>query len=159
MAQSDAFALQNSGLNNFLFAEVGSEMNGSQLTMLSLLARLGKDPWTEAARLTRMPRATIVDYLTNSISQMPMCPQALTDARATAARLSLLLPSQAATLTRGVVPPDGKSRVPKWVPLAVFFAVLAAGVAYEMVASVTTPASTVMPLAGQPIGPLPSPSN
>ena len=38
MTTSDAFALKNSGLNAFLFAEVGTELNGSPLTILSVLA-------------------------------------------------------------------------------------------------------------------------
>ena len=42
MANSDAFALKNSGLNDFLFAVVGSEINGTPLTILSVLARLGE---------------------------------------------------------------------------------------------------------------------
>ena len=44
MAQSDVFALNNSGLEPFLFAEVGDELNGLGLTVLSVLARLGHDP-------------------------------------------------------------------------------------------------------------------
>ena len=67
MSNSNAFALKNSGLNDFLFAEVGSEVNGSRLTILSMLARLGKDPWAEAARLARLPKSSIIDDLANSI--------------------------------------------------------------------------------------------
>ena len=44
MASTDAFTLKNSDLNAFLYADVGTEMNGSVLTMLSVLARLGQDP-------------------------------------------------------------------------------------------------------------------
>ncbi len=50
MTSTDAFALKNSDLNTFLFADVGTELNGSALTILSVLARLGEDPWAEAAR-------------------------------------------------------------------------------------------------------------
>ena len=94
MSHSDAFALKNTGLDAFLFAEVGAELNGSQLTILSVLARLGQDPWTEAARWSRMPKPAIIDCLAHNISQMPLCPEALVDARTTAARLILLLPSR-----------------------------------------------------------------
>jgi len=48
MPQSDAFALENSGPNQFLFAQVGKEVNGSPLIILSVMARLGQDPWIEA---------------------------------------------------------------------------------------------------------------
>jgi hypothetical protein len=44
MSTSNAFALKNSGLNEFLFAEVGIEANGTPLTILSVLARLGLVP-------------------------------------------------------------------------------------------------------------------
>jgi hypothetical protein len=50
VSRPDHVALQNSDLNPFLYADVGTELNGSTLTMLSVLARLGKDPWVEAAR-------------------------------------------------------------------------------------------------------------
>src|SRR5271163_535283 len=92
MEQSDVFALKNSGLDAFLFAEVGDELNGSGLTVLSVLARLGHDPWTEAARFVGLPKAALIDCLTRSIARMPLCPQALAEARATATRLILLLP-------------------------------------------------------------------
>jgi hypothetical protein len=49
MSRPDVFALQNSSLNSFVFADIGTELNGSNLTILSALSRLGKDPWVEAA--------------------------------------------------------------------------------------------------------------
>jgi hypothetical protein len=142
MSHSDAFALKNSGLNEFLFAEVGSEMNGSPLTILSVLARLGKDPWTEAARLARLPMSSTIDDLANSISQMPLCPQALIDARTTAARLILLLPSQAQSFPKRFALPIGKSTAPRWVPAAIFLTALAFGIAFEMIPP-ATPTGTV----------------
>jgi hypothetical protein len=134
MAQSDAFALQKSGLNSFLFAEVGTELNGSPLTILSVLARLGKDPWAEAARWARLPKAAMIDSLAKCIAQMPLGPQALLDARATAGRLILLLPGQAPGAAAAAAPvqvsggPDGATKIPPWLALAIGLAVLAAGV-------------------------------
>jgi hypothetical protein len=150
MPSSDAFALKNSGLNEFLFAEVGKEVNGSPLTLLSVLARLGQDPWTEAARLTRLPKAALIDSLSNSISQMPLCPQALTEVRSTAARLILLLPSQVLSPLKRETNTVRKSSVPGWVPLAVFAAVLALGIAFEMIPS-ATPTSATTPVADRMI--------
>jgi hypothetical protein len=146
MPRSDAFALKNSGLNEFLFAEVGNEVNGSPLTILSVLARLGQDPWAEAARLAKLPKAKAVDYLANSLSQMPLCPRALIDARATAARITALLPSQSNPQS----PPTGKPLVPRWVPIAVFVAAVVFGIMYEAIPS-ATPASIVTPFAAAPI--------
>ncbi len=141
MSQSDSFALKNSGLNDFLFADVGYEMNGSPLTILSVLARLGKDPWAEAARLAGLPKSSIIDDLANSISKMPLCPQALMDARGTAARLILLLPLQVQSISARASLPVGQSAIPAWVPLAAFLAITAFGVAFQMVAPATSSGS------------------
>jgi hypothetical protein len=138
MATSDAFAFKNSGLNTFLFAEVGQELNGSPLTILSVLARLGKDPWAEAAKWAAMPKAAIIDRLTQSITQMPLCPQALTDARATASRLILLLPSQRVLPSQTATPRQsggtaaGMASVPKWVFVAICAAAVGLGLAFNM---------------------------
>src|SRR5471032_2237722 len=117
MVTSDAFAFKNSGLNAFLFAEVGTELNGSPLTILSVLARLGQDPWAEAAKWAKLPKATMIDRLAQSISQMPLTPQAIREARTTASRLVLLLPSQAARPTE--TPAATKTVVPKWALMAI----------------------------------------
>ena len=52
---SDAFAFRQSGLNEFLFAPVGTEANGMTLSLVSVFARLGNDPWLEAGRLAKLP--------------------------------------------------------------------------------------------------------
>jgi hypothetical protein len=133
MATSDAFAFKNSGLNAFLFAEVGQELNGSPLTILSVLARLGKDPWAEAAKWVGMPKSATIDRLTQSISQMPLCPEALTDARATASRLILLLPSQTSAPRENERPATaGKASVPRWVLVAICLAAIGLGFAFTM---------------------------
>jgi hypothetical protein len=159
MPRSDAFAFKNSGLNEFLFAEVGNEVNGSPLTILSVLARLGKDPWIEAARLARLPKAAIIDYLVGGISQMPLCPQALSNARSTAARVILLLPSQTPSLrTGGETMSIGKTTIPGWVPLAVLFAAVAGVIAFEMIPP-AAPISTFAPLVEPPAVHPPAPAN
>jgi hypothetical protein len=144
MSHSNLSTLKNSGLNKFLFAEVGTELNGSPLTILSMLARLGKDPWAEAARWTRLPKTVMIDCLAGSISQMPLSPQAIIDARITAVRLILLLPSQVQ------LPKNGQDAVvvmsnamPKWLPI-VLLAGLAFGAAFSMT-RLTPSASTAAP--------------
>ena len=92
MKTSDASALHKSDLNPFLFAEVGTELNGSDLTTLSLLARLGSDPWAEAGRLAALPSAAATDWLNERIARTPLSRPALGESRATALRLALLLP-------------------------------------------------------------------
>ncbi len=143
MSQSNAFAFKNSGLNDFLFAEVGTEQNGSPLTVLSILARLGQDPWAEAARWAKLPKAARIDCLANSIAQMPLSSGELNQARTTAARLILLMPSlvpaqpAAGAATTGFTLPFG---VPKWL-----LGVVLAGLAFAVVASAMRPSPPADP--------------
>ena len=151
MSYSDAFALKNSGLNAFLFAEVGTELNGSQLTVLSILARLGQDPWAEAARWAQLPKAAMIDCLVHSIAQMPLCPQALVEARVTASRLALLLPSQNPTARRIDDAAVTSLAMPAWAPLAFFCCALAIGMAVNAML-VPNPAATVSVPIAQTMG-------
>ena len=56
----------------FSYATVGDEDNGVVLTILSVLARCGVDPWNEAARLNELPTGSgdetfdIDDFVTAS---------------------------------------------------------------------------------------------
>lgn len=96
MAHADAFSLQNSELNRFLFADVGIERNGSSLTVLSLLARLNRDPWREAGRLAKLPEAEASDSLARIIATMPASMWRLPEAAVIATRLVDLLPRHTA---------------------------------------------------------------
>lgn len=148
MSTSDVFALDNSGLNTFLFAEVGTETNGSMLTVLSVLARLGQDPWDQAARWAGLPKATIVDRLTECIRQMPLSEQALSDANGTAQRLIQLLPV-ASTLAAGTgFATSSMARLPGWLPILLTAAslVLIIGVLFSQ-ANQTLPASATSAIA------------
>lgn len=147
MSTSDAFALKNSGLNAFLFAEIGTELNGSSLTLLSALARLGQDPWAEAAKWAKLPKAAMIDRLAQVLLQMPLSPQALVEARATASRLVLLLPSQSPRSVPPTVP--SKSLIPRWALVAICCAAVALGFAFNMM-SASAPANQVMPISELP---------
>jgi hypothetical protein len=129
MAHRAPFDLKNSPLNPFLHSEVGLELNGSALTVLSILARLGEDPWTLALSWTKLPKPEIIDSLANRIRQMPLCPQALLDAQGTATRLTSLLPTQNGSLSQGKADQTGTPALPKWGPLAIFYCALAVGMA------------------------------
>jgi hypothetical protein len=146
MAQSDVFALKNSGLEPFLFAEVGDEPNGSGLTVLSLLARLGHDPWAEAARLVDLPKAAAIDSLAGSMARMPVCARVPAEARATAARLILLLPvnNPAPRLSAGIMPQD-LAGLPKWLPMTLLYCALVVGMGLSMIMAPHTEAVTPIP--------------
>ena len=128
MATPDVTALQRSDLNEFLFADVGTEANGMTLSVLSIFARQGNDPWREASRLAELPKAEATDSLARTIAGMPRSLWNLPDAVLIAVRLTGLLPVRPARVTERVV-----GRVPATrtivalacIALAVAFAVAA----------------------------------
>jgi hypothetical protein len=95
VASSDAFTLRRSGRNEFLFAPVGTEANGMTLSVVSLLARLGSDPWLEAGRLAALPQSEATESLAHSIVSMPTSRWSLQSATVIAAGLITLLPTKA----------------------------------------------------------------
>ena len=141
---SDIFAFKTSGLDAFLYADVGAEVNGSTLTILSILARLGKDPWKEAARWAALPQAAAIDSLARSIAEMPLAPSALASARDSATRLVQLLPtngqSSAAT---------SATAAPKLVRITMLYFALAVGIALNVIL-MPKPSSDVPASIGHP---------
>lgn len=104
------YALGNSPFNDFLHAFVGEEVNGVPLTVLSAFVRLGLDPWGEADRLSRMPKAAAAQSIESVIARFPL--GAWTDAESPtiARRLVDCLPASGAA--RGRAPQgasDGKA--------------------------------------------------
>ena len=93
MARSGQTAALPSELNAFLFAPVGTEANGMTLSLLSLFARNGSDPWVEARHLADLPRAEASDRLARAIAAVPHGLAKLPDAVAVAERLIALLPA------------------------------------------------------------------
>jgi hypothetical protein len=79
--------------DEFLYAQLGEEANGMQLSVLSALARQNVDPWEIAQRLTSLPREPAILYLTPLLARTPAGLAAPQD---TAARLIAMLPSQPA---------------------------------------------------------------
>jgi hypothetical protein len=78
MVYSEAFVLRNSDLNKFLFADVGSEPNGMTLSVVSLLARLGHDPWREAGQLaTFWRKSSMWTWPVGTICRAENCTTAL----------------------------------------------------------------------------------
>jgi hypothetical protein len=129
--RSDVFALKKSGLDAFLYADVGPESNGSTLTILSVLARLGKDPWAESARWATLPKAAVIDSLTQSIAQMPFAPSALAGARDSAARLVQLLPMNPQGLRHASAAQPGTA-MPNRVLITILYFAFAVGMALNV---------------------------
>lgn len=82
--------------DEFLFASVGEEHNGMPLSVLSALSRLHIDPWADADRLARLPKASAIAALGQSIALLPLGKWQLSDATAIATRLVELLPKPGA---------------------------------------------------------------
>jgi hypothetical protein len=132
VASPDVTALQRSDLNRFLFADVGTEASGMTLSVVSVLARQGSDPWREAGRLATLPRAEATDSLAHTIADMPTSLWKLPDAVVIAARLIGLLPERPArgldrTVSRGL-----ERTVSRWPAstIAVVLACVAVAIGY-----------------------------
>ena len=92
MTLRPAYSLGHSEFNDFLFASVGEEKNGTELTVLSALARLDLDPWGEAARLSGLTKEAATDALAATIHSLPDGNWKISEARSIAVRLIDRLP-------------------------------------------------------------------
>jgi hypothetical protein len=88
MSMAQAFPPLGQEYEPFLYAVVCDEGDGMPLTVVSALARSGADPWTEAARIARLPKAVALEALARVI---PVRGDA--DGAAIANRLLSLLPA------------------------------------------------------------------
>jgi len=80
--------------DDFLFARIDEAGDAMPLSVLSMLARLDVDPWEEAAKLARLPRAAAAKRLVDFIAATPGAPQ---NAKTISDRLLNLLPSSVST--------------------------------------------------------------
>ena len=87
------YALGHSQYNAFLFAPVGQESTGQELTALTLLTRLGIDPWLEAARLSDLPKDAAARAFAATIVRLPQEDRRGWDAEAIAQRVVNCLPA------------------------------------------------------------------
>jgi hypothetical protein len=96
MPSSDLLALQGTGFDEFLFAAVGTEANGMTLSVVSVFARLGEDPWQAARRLAGLPKSEAIEMLARTIATMPASLWPLPAARPIAERLIASMPKKGA---------------------------------------------------------------
>jgi hypothetical protein len=77
--------------DDFLFAPVGPDFDGTPLTLATVLARLGVDPWEEAAELASLAQEPAMQRLTSRLESMPNAPSTAEDTVNVAMRLLALL--------------------------------------------------------------------
>jgi len=88
-------SLLHSEFDGFLFASIGAERNNAMpISVLSALARLELDPWTEAGELARLPRDVATKRLTALLVRLPAGLGLPQDSAALADHLIMLLPSR-----------------------------------------------------------------
>jgi hypothetical protein len=92
MALRTEYGLINSEFNEFLFAPVGQEENGMEMSVLSALTRLGVDPWAEAARLAGLPRRRAAPDLARMLLRVTVSRPRAADGGELALALVHLLP-------------------------------------------------------------------
>src|SRR5689334_14562466 len=63
------FSTLSSRYDDFLFAPVCEEANGTRLSVLSALARTNVDPWEEASRLAAMPKMIAAKSLLSALDR------------------------------------------------------------------------------------------
>jgi hypothetical protein len=74
------------------------------LSVMSALARLDLDPWSEAADLAGMPRKSAIDRMASVISAQPGRTSAHLDPEAIAVRVIALLPREGSSRAKPLAP-------------------------------------------------------
>lgn len=85
-----------SEFDDFLFAPLGEDGNGLPVRIVSLLGRMGLDPWQEAATLAALPTEAGVYRLASLLAAQPVRFLTQAEPATAAARLIALLPRRTA---------------------------------------------------------------
>lgn len=98
MSRMDFLRQGGTPFDGFLYARLGEDSAGNSVSVLSALARLGLDPWEEAAVLSDLPRDGAAERLSGLLTRVRDVPT--------------LGSGQAAILSRliGLLPRDGENR-------------------------------------------------
>ncbi|MFQ6548133.1 hypothetical protein AADZ90_009245 [Aestuariibius sp. 2305UL40-4] len=95
MSASDVLHPDGSDYDVFLQAEVGKDRTGAALTVLSALARLGLEPWTEAKELARLGKEDAEFRLNAHLEAITDVPALALASESKATKLVSLLPKRA----------------------------------------------------------------
>jgi len=90
--------------NEFLFAPVGVDRHGGQLSVISALSRLDIDARAEAASLARLPGAAATAKLGALLNEVAEFPQTPNESQRIAVRLVALLPHHGVGAVRPSAP-------------------------------------------------------
>jgi hypothetical protein len=119
-----SFASSSTHFERFVYADIATEPNGMELSVLSALSRQGLDPWQEAQRLARLPPFAAADGLSQILRAVPAVRALRLDVKMIAERLVALLPVQG-TVTGGQSP-STLAVTPVQVPRALTFLMMGA---------------------------------
>jgi hypothetical protein len=117
-------AASSSELEDFLHSDIGVQPNGMPLTVLSLLARMGVDPWCEAERLSALPSESAASWMANAISRSPAFPCKQSEVTTLASRLVDRLPARARDSQFDASISGGLDSVPIWVLMVAFYVLI-----------------------------------
>lgn len=92
MSRMDFLVQGETPFDGFLYAAVGEDRGGNTVSVLSTLARLGLDPWDEAADLADLPRADARTRLERLLARFGDVPALRKDQGTIIPRLLELLP-------------------------------------------------------------------
>jgi len=114
---------------DFLLAVIDEAPNGTQLTVLSALARANVDPWEEAARLSAMSKVAAEKTLVSMFDRIPGRDWSPSEEATIAARLVKLLPPrsdgmESATITIAAAKVQLSRVWLVWVSLAIAASIL-----------------------------------
>jgi hypothetical protein len=122
MTHSASAAIERFQFDDFLFAPIGQEQNGMVLSVVSALARLDIDPWSEAVSLAQMSREVAIERMRLLIAAaLPEEAFPRSDTEAIASRLIALLPPRHISRSASIGNSSGKTVVTaNWRILAIF---------------------------------------
>lgn len=97
MSRMDFLRQGSTPFDGFLYAELGEGSTGNAVSVLSALARLGLDPWDEAAALSDLPRASAAARLGGHLARVRDVPDLGVDGVTILPQLIALLPRRGDT--------------------------------------------------------------
>jgi hypothetical protein len=112
MSRLEVLHPQGNDFDPFLYAFVGKDQNGAAVTVVSALARLGLDPWEEAARLADSGQDAARRRLGAMLAGFKDVPALDADHGAVASKLAVLLPTPLTHRVSGLTVPV----MPYWPP-------------------------------------------